>query len=159
MESQLVTNLIQTHTQIFCQKQTMKIAMNKFSTKVLITLGLCIVASCKSNVELKTFSPAYQSLLSPFSAKQIAIFSCEEKADTIIFYPVAEQLIKMRHLERGFYDMYIKSVEYELTAGSFHKFPQSPKAFLVFGSSHFKSSTKFHSSTKRGGENTLSFFF
>ena len=109
----------------------MKIAMNEFSIKVLITVGLCIFGSCKSEVELKTFSPAYQLLLSPFSTKQIEIFSCGEKTDTIIFYPVEEQLIKMRHLERGFYDMYIKSVEYELTSGSFHKFPQSPKALFL----------------------------
>lgn len=105
--------------------------MNKFSTKLLITLGICIVASCKSEEELKTFSPVYQSLLSPFSTKQIAIYTSEEKADTIIFYQVKEQLIKMRHLERGFYDMYIKSIEYELTSGSFHKFPQNPKAFFL----------------------------
>jgi hypothetical protein len=71
-------------------------------------------------VELKTFDPAYEQFLSPFSTKQVAIFSSVEKADTFIFYPVEERQEKIRHLERGFYDSYTKSVEYELTPGSYH---------------------------------------
>jgi len=99
----------------------MKTALTKYFSQALIVLGVCIISSCKSDKKLKTFPLAYQYLLEPYTTKHTAIFSFEEKSDTITFYPIQEWKEKVRHLERGFYDVYNKRIVYELTPGSYHK--------------------------------------
>ncbi len=105
--------------------------MRKYKFKSSVVIIISVLVSCKSEVQLKSIDPVYQILFSPFSTKHIAIFNCENKTDTIIFYPVEERLNKIRHFERGFYNEYIKIVEYELTPGSYHQFPQNPKAIFL----------------------------
>ena len=108
--------------------------MRYFSSNLSIygikILFLCSFAACLSGDELKHFSPEQELFISPFSYKQVAIFSSGELTDTIVFYPVKERFEKIRDFERGFYDIYSKTVEYYLTPGSYHKNMEDSKIFL-----------------------------
>lgn len=90
------------------------------SIRFILLIAAIACSSCTNEKKLRTFDPSYEEFLSLFTTRQVVIFNREEKSDTFIFHPLKEHLEKVRQIERGNYEVCSKTVEYELTTGSYH---------------------------------------
>jgi hypothetical protein len=91
----------------------------------LITGGLLLVAGlfigCERRGDDSSAERPYAYLIEPYGERRLEIFHSEGRSDTMIFYPVREEVEQVRHLERGFYDERHYRVDHELTPGSYHR--------------------------------------
>ena len=132
-------------------QSTELIAMKKVPKIISISLALITITLISSCLGVVPFSASELKFVKPFTKTDTIVYTSEKgQIDTIIFSAVVYDTMKVRHIERGYYDENRIRVIYALTENSYHK--------LITGSVNWKgedflhfSKTKQSSSSKEIG--------
>ncbi len=122
----------------------MKVLNRVFSIVLFFIVGEFFI-SCNYN---SSFDKNEWLFVKPFNKNDTAVYrSAKGQMDTIIFYAVVEDTVKVRNIEQGFYNNNRLRVGYALTKNSFHKFliesiNKEPEYFIIFSKAKYSSSFK-----------------